>query len=144
MSKFEEYVDAILVNNPYDVAINLANMGVIDADDSTVESWEADDLKEAMVMANLNRRELAVALDVGVDPVGEAADYLTGFLYSQGNHSAVLSMLDPMTVQPTEYNQNGDPNGMSFVNIGVDWEEIFFIVATVFLLIMSIYFIRKI
>ncbi len=96
MTRLNEYVNAVLLNNPRAVALNMQQLGVLQG-----ESYDPEQLKQGLY-SHLQKNgdhglpTLLDALDVPVDYNGQSANELASYHTIKANRAVLQSLLSEM------------------------------------------------
>lgn len=150
MNPFDQATEAIIANNSYAVQENLRGMGVIGEDDPNYYTPGA--LKSLIVRAAGQHKGDAAywgivdqALDVPINADGDFAEELSGLAYDHGNLALLRNLRYEQAANTLADDQAGTGTaGQLFVfNTGIKINDVLKIAASIALICVGIYFIRK-
>ena len=136
MSRLNEYINAVLLNNPSAVAYNMMQLGVLQG-----EIQDPDVLKQSLIhhintFGDRGALTLVQALDVPVDYAGPAADQLTTYHTTEGNRAVLLALV-------AEIMGEQDLSSPSTNDIRISSTGLLQGLTILLLLVLTIFLIRK-
>lgn len=140
LSNLNDYIDAVLLNNPAAVQERMYQLGILQEG-----SWDPDYLKQVIVRRFQDGKEvrenpffLPEVLDVPVELNNPQADELLNYHLAKGNRAMVESLLLKNTLTDTSTDWN------SILQTKIGWQSAFQIMGLVIGLLLIIFLIRKI
>lgn len=133
---FEDFINAVLLNNPNAVQWKLSQLGIIQQG----YYYSPEDLRQVIVQSVNSSPSnsipfIAEVLDVPIDLSGVGADALLNFQIENGNRWALNEMLCPSS------SNHGQPNNQR--RLSIDLMDLLMGLVVVLSLLIIVYIIRK-
>ena len=93
MTRLNEYINAVLLNNPSAVAYNMMQLGVLQGDVQDPEMLKQSLVDHLSTQGDRGALTLVQALDVPVNYAGPAADQLSTYHAVKGNRAVLMSLV---------------------------------------------------
>ena len=96
MTRLNEYINAVLLNNPSAVAYNMMQLGVLQGDVQDPEVLKQSLVHHLATHGDNGALMLVQALDVPVNYAGPAADQLTTYHAVKANRAVLMSLVSEL------------------------------------------------
>lgn len=134
MTRLNEYINAVLLNNPSAVAYNMMQLGVLQG-----EIQDPDVLKQSLIhhintYGDRGALTLVQALDVPVNYAGPAADQLTTYHAVEGNRAVLMALMAETMGEQNLSSPSRDDIRISSTGLLQGLTILLFVVLTIFLI----------